>query len=750
MTKWPDKQANPSKRNSAKAPYNFVRLPEMVPWMPQNHLPSMDHYHADRHTGYLTCTLETSSPLYVRCGVTPEAAKAGSKAKDRPDFFYTRDKSEPVIPGPSLRGMLRNLIEIVSYSKVQPVSDDLLVYRAVADRSSLGDGYRDLMTHRTRTRAIAPNMKAGYMVQDRGKWCIVPAQKIYGEPFARIEIGDIPCCLTQWANSKNACEIYVDINRPDKHPHNQGKIRLYYPKVKDGQTSATPQPGFTKGVMVKTGWINRKHMEFVFGLPTKGPLIPVPERLLETYREQITKEQEKIVGKQGVLRDFQPVFYLMDGKKLRFFGHAMMFRLPYAHTPKDCVPAELRDSEQTDLAEALFGYVDEKAKERDIARAGRVSVTDATLLDDPNNVWLTDEGLIPQILGTPKPTTFQHYLVQTSKQKRQLRHYGSPTPEETVIRGHKLYWHKGDVDRAFIEDKDFRGQSHLPDGDTQHTVIKPVRSGVRFQFKLHFENASAEELGALLWLLDVAADKDYRLKLGMAKPLGLGAVKVESTLHLTERAPRDTQSAESSAENAKAQSETAEEPKSRYTHLFDGDAWATGERGDAETVWEEAVKAFETWLLKHRDLNPDNKSSVAELTRIQMLLALLSWPGPDSEETDYLQIAPHNQYSARKVLPTPLRVLDYTTPQSSTSTDTTSSHEPAGGRKTGHVKWFNDKKGYGFINVDGQKDDVFVHYSAIKGTGRRSLKEDERVEFSIEETPKGLQATDVEKIEEGS
>jgi cold shock CspA family protein len=311
--------------------------------------------------------------------------------------------------------------------------------------------------------------------------------------------------------------------------------------------------------------------------------------------------------------------------------------------------------------------------------------------------------------------------VQRSSRKERLRHYGSPTPEETVIRGHKLYWHKDDVDRASIEDDDFKGRSHLPDDDTQHTVIKPVRSGVRFQFKIHFENASAEELGALLWLLDIAADKDYRLKLGMAKPLGLGAVSVDSALHLTER-------------------------KARYTRLFDGDAWATGDEDDPQTVWDEAVEAFETWLLKHRDLNPSHKSSVAELTRIQMLLALLSWPGPDREETDYLQIEPENEYSARKVLPTPLRVLDYAPPQSSASTDTTLSHEPSGGRQTGHVKWFNDAKGYGFIAVDNSNQEIFVHYSDIQGTGHRSLSEGQSVRFTIAQGDRGPKAKNVEKL----
>jgi len=65
-------------------------------------------------------------------------------------------------------------------------------------------------------------------------------------------------------------------------------------------------------------------------------------------------------------------------------------------------------------------------------------------------------------------------------------------------------------------------------------------------------------------------------------------------------------------------------------------------------------------------------------------------------------------------------------------------------RITGTVKWFNAAKGYGFIAHEGGKD-VFVHFSAIATEGYRSLNEGEKVEFSIEDSPKGPQAVNVTK-----
>lgn len=65
--------------------------------------------------------------------------------------------------------------------------------------------------------------------------------------------------------------------------------------------------------------------------------------------------------------------------------------------------------------------------------------------------------------------------------------------------------------------------------------------------------------------------------------------------------------------------------------------------------------------------------------------------------------------------------------------------------ETGTVKWFNDAKGYGFIARD-EGEDVFVHFSAIESEGFRSLREGQRVEFGVEQGPKGMQAIHVRML----
>jgi cold shock protein len=66
-------------------------------------------------------------------------------------------------------------------------------------------------------------------------------------------------------------------------------------------------------------------------------------------------------------------------------------------------------------------------------------------------------------------------------------------------------------------------------------------------------------------------------------------------------------------------------------------------------------------------------------------------------------------------------------------------------KEQGTVKWFNNEKGYGFISRDAGED-VFVHHSAIQGSGFKSLTEGDKVEFSVSRGPKGLQAGEVVKI----
>ena len=65
---------------------------------------------------------------------------------------------------------------------------------------------------------------------------------------------------------------------------------------------------------------------------------------------------------------------------------------------------------------------------------------------------------------------------------------------------------------------------------------------------------------------------------------------------------------------------------------------------------------------------------------------------------------------------------------------------------TGTVKWFNAEKGFGFISPDDNSADIFVHFSAIEGSGFKELQEDQKVEFESQQGPKGRQASSVRPL----
>ena len=135
---------NPSKGRDAKAPYNFVPLAEKI--VPELSRPDRDVYYSNRFTGVIHCMLKTESPLYTRAALEQDEyrkkpTKDGEKSKNKSDFFYVDPATkQPVIPGSSLRGMLRTLVEIITFSKPQPVTDRQLFFRTLDD-TAIGKAY---------------------------------------------------------------------------------------------------------------------------------------------------------------------------------------------------------------------------------------------------------------------------------------------------------------------------------------------------------------------------------------------------------------------------------------------------------------------------------------------------------------------------------------------------------------------------------------------------------------------------------
>jgi CRISPR-associated protein (TIGR03986 family) len=652
----------------AKAPYNFVELPNKI--VEAEPLPDIDCYHQSRYTGKIECTLTTQSPLYIRCGLSPadfkkfgekstnleDLEKLSSEERSRYNKFFSDPKNlSPIIPGSSLRGMLRSLIEIASFSKIDRISDSQkLFFRAVAtvpEKDSLAAEYK----HFVKPEII----KAGYLRKEDNNWYIYPAKTIKDNTFVWIKESSLELSDLIKLNDTSYSPQYIDVS--------YSKL-LLDPTDRAKRTFATdvsePNTHPNKGTLVTSGNMKlaakdspRRNHCLIFEIDNSAIKLEIDRIAIQHYCSALTEFQKEFPFNKdlGFLEDNRPVFYSKPEKDniVGFFGQSPNFRIPYsskrnghAATVSDFLPEELRDSSITDIADAIFGYVG-KANNKKENYAGRIFISDAKT--DNEDVSL--KTIKPKILGSPKVTTFQHYLVQpndTDALKKNLKHYANEAVRETVIRGHKLYWHKKNVDLEQIREKDL---DKLSKAKKQLTEITPIKPGITFKFGIDFENLSKVELGALLWILSLASNKaedlgigkpsqHYCFSLGMGKPLGMGEVKVNYSFFLSDR-------------------------QQRYSKLFGETFWNTDDLSEATHDIETFVKAFELFMLDdetglHELDHPDGHRAARlnEVPRIEMLLAMLRCDQtPDAETTRYMTIDA-KEYVNRPVLPTPLQIMN--------------------------------------------------------------------------------------------
>ena len=655
----------------AKAPYNFVELPEKV--VEAEDLPEGDRYHPDCHTGRIECTLTTESLLYTRGGwSTEDFAQHGEKVfqelpddlqEKRANFFVNPATHKQIIPGSSLRGMLRTLVEIISFSKIDRVSDEQrFFFRAVAaDKNDpLKEEYKKYVQPKT--------IKAGYLEQKQDSWFIRPAMSIDKDPFVWVEedkLKSISGLIPMSNLSKYRPQYFINISFEDIYLKNSrrfaGKVSSICTKYQYTGVIVT------SGNMLEGGTnpddLKRQNHCIVREPDSTAELIPICENAIRDYCSALTpfQKQKPFDENQGVLKKGRCIFYCQPkaGQAVTLFGQSPNFRIPYspqgngkASTARDFIPDFLKDSPNKppiiDIAEAIFGFVrrDNQPEGIEQSRGGRVFISDAILTSNQEKQVQASQEKKPEtiLLSSPKPTTFQHYLVQKKAEKIQLKHYASQPPSdieagETVIRGHKLYWHKP----AEIE-------VSSDASDTQTSLIKPIDSGIEFTFTIHFENLSPVELGALLWVLSLSSDKSqtletgkpeekYCFSLGMGKPLGMGAIKINYELYLSDRT-------------------------SRYSNLFDNNQWNISESQANLQQEKDFVQEFEKFMLDEKTGisdkdHPDGRKATClpEVPRIEMLLAMLRCDDctPNLENMRYMTIDP-NEYKDRRVLPTPLQV----------------------------------------------------------------------------------------------
>ena len=588
-------QYNNNKRDysavKAVSPYNFVPLNEKVVYSQWewNKMPSLDRFDADKLSGEIEITIETITPLFIRGMTKPDDSKDFKTS----EFFNINGKK--AIPGTSIRGLTRTLLEIISYGKFTNFEDKNLFYRGLADMSSLGDEYRQNMTSQEKRDGkefTNHEFNAGYLEKKGFDYKIIPAEiGTNGKQFKQVKLSG--------SEQRRSFDFSLQ---------NDGSHKVY----------SGPMP------KKKHAWLINKANE-------KMVAIPVPEKDIEDYKlDMDSKDQSK--GKGNLIARLDgsvkrvPCFYVewvdTKGEKRVSFGHTGYFRLAYTKSIADHVPQKLRLEDKPDFVEAVFG--DEKH------HASRVYFEDALIEGVNSNCTLPEKEL--QILLSPKPTTFQHYLEQPNgsrTEKEKLKHWNS----DTNIRGHKLYWHRNTPENG---EKGWSVSSK--ENKKLENPIKAVKPGNVFKSKIRFENLTKEELGSLLFVLNLP--ENHYHKLGMGKPHGLGSIKIIPKLYI----------------------KSFSQETNPYTTLFEDDQWHTTRRKEEIKSY---IDAFNQYILKELE---EKVQDLWQTKRLKELLNMLDWGNTTKtdwlEKTRYMEISrktqegkPLNEYRSRPVLPKPSEVI---------------------------------------------------------------------------------------------
>ncbi len=471
--------------STASAPYNFVSLPGMtVPspldqkleWAQMDEKTRSEKYKEyiqaeGKLSGWLELDLETLTPCFI-----------GGNGES----FYAPN-GVPVIPGSSLRGMIKNLLKIISCGAMRRNEDFYdwhLYFRDFAGRiKSLREHYKKSMvenvtfTTKEGKQETKPRTKAspGFLIRIKGKYFICPAQsKAIYDPKK--------CKKTEYTDNINW--------------YKNGAVDIFTGKMNSKKTYM---------YIEKPDWSEENR-------------IPVPPEVVEDYRADKNRKGLNLFehAKTGSIAggyvqqkevDFVvPCYYTAQDGIVKHFGHGRYYRIAYDKSIGDHVPA-LMQGPAVDFADAMFG-----AKE---LWASRIFFDDAILTGKPEYL----EKKLSHPLMSPNPTSFQLYLQQNGNTPK---HWDN----DTELRGYKLYWHQN------------IGKNEWEIGPDESVVsgmkpIQPLAKGNRFKGKIRFSNLSEIELGALCKVFRLSENgEDIVYKIGQGKSIGMGSVRIQAKLFL--------------------------------------------------------------------------------------------------------------------------------------------------------------------------------------------------------------------------
>lgn len=519
------------------SPYKFVPLNKKVVYPHWAKLISHDVPFEKCLSGTIELQITANTPIFVKDGMSAKEAEKYKvdKIQNKP-FLPNKIEDKYFIPGTSIKGMVANVLEIISFGGIKDRVDN--------KRYS----FRDLKLDKDYLEHFKPGkIRCGWLKKKNDtefviKDCGIPKRighdKIdekFGTNFQNFfsDIGDFngrgignkELAYQKSAKFKydKAKEKYLNtysfnIDNPNHFEKellnfdDNGAIR--------GKVVFTGQPG--KRFKDNNGRWTGHFYEFIFPENSTNKELTIDKKVIDNFLFAYY-EQDK--NQWSVDWDYWrtklncgesiPVFFSKEADNVNHFGLSYLYKLPYNYSVHDSILKTQGSNlaNELDFASCLFGYsrkIDNKLHNL----KGRVQVGHAFAQE--NTAILLDEE--KYVLGTPKASYYPNYIVQIPESSGKITgNYFTFMHDKAEISGYKRYPVRLDIAESNFQ-KDMANVS---------TLFKPLKAGAIFHCHIGYHNLRAEELGALISAITFHNTKDQFHSLGMGKPFGFGRITVD-------------------------------------------------------------------------------------------------------------------------------------------------------------------------------------------------------------------------------
>ena len=507
-----------------KSPFNFVSLNSQVFFPDWADEISQDIPFSDGVSGTIGLTITADSPIYIRNGQLHK--DENSKDKDYSfSHVSTSAGNRYFIPGTSIKGEVRNILEIMSYGRMYV--DDRAQF---ARRDLHNKDVYSLMNKQKQEHCGWLRRKGeDYEIDDCGRFWRISHDEIdrfLGSPVMRREFSKERVIAFNDEDKTADYKYRLIENKSLFKEHTFeacGKNRMGDSLVKfsdggslrgtivfTGQPSLWSEPlKYNKGKYYefvfpegkeatrKISGDEFKHFEFIYK-KAKG------DKVSEDWKRIKRLLDESEHGGRGV-----PVFFIPKGNdSVDHFGMAYLYKMPYDHSVFESLPKSHQDEGKRDLAECIFGYTDKQDALKGRVQFSHAFASEAKPLER-----------IRLVLGSPKASYYPLYVSQEGKDgvTADYNTYDHGTPS-----GWKRYYVRKDTNSV----KD-TGQ------DKVDTYMEPLDKGAKFRGTVSFHNLRPVELGALLSAMTFHNTPECRHQLGMAKAYGFGKCRYNIKLNIT-------------------------------------------------------------------------------------------------------------------------------------------------------------------------------------------------------------------------